>query len=397
MSNAINPNQMDVCNEKHKAKDACVNRKLKILVECMICPKCSLPINANNFEKHLAKHDLNSSLMPKTPKTAKQKKELKTKKKAKQQAKEAKKNAVKSSAVLRDNAGKSVIDWVSKINRSGEELRALYAGKELPQTATKIVSTEKIANPALNICCIICKVALKSVNLNKHYRIVHGVDTQLYQAQDSNIRNIIEEDFIPRWLRLFSEKGYSVAMVQAFRRDAKNNSISLSELTGFLDIVKPIRKKLAEPLQPLKNDPDKIEWFLSEELISKPRSLILKSFKKDIHTIGRDSQDQAIFRKAVSENYNYCCAITGDSIAVEACHIQTHTDHYDNSTDNGIMLSVGLHRLFDAGVMIICPETMTITFTQDCFYKKHLEGASVRQGKIPINKEKLSVKNLNTW
>ena len=61
--------------------------------------------------------------------------------------------------------------------------------------------------------------------------------------------------------------------------------------------------------------------------------------------------------------------------------------------DNGVLLSVGLHRLFDAGIMIICPETMTISFTRNCFYKKYLDGALVKQGRIPISKKKLSEKN----
>ncbi|HHC2377979.1 TPA: HNH endonuclease [Klebsiella pneumoniae] len=64
-------------------------------------------------------------------------------------------------------------------------------------------------------------------------------------------------------------------------------------------------------------------------------------------------------------NYNHRCAITGDEVAVEACHIQTHANYFDNSLDNGVLLSVGLHRLFDAGIMIICPETMTISFTRN--------------------------------
>ena len=115
--------------------------------------------------------------------------------------------------------------------------------------------------------------------------------------------------------------------------------------------------------------------------------------KKAIHTVGRDSQEQAAFRKAVSMNYNHRCAITGGEVAVEACHIQTHANYFDNSLDNGVLLSVGLHRLFDAGIMIICPETMTISFTRNCFYKKYLDGALVKQGRIPISKKKLSEKN----
>ncbi|HEF8786763.1 TPA: HNH endonuclease [Providencia alcalifaciens] len=115
--------------------------------------------------------------------------------------------------------------------------------------------------------------------------------------------------------------------------------------------------------------------------------------KVEISTIGRDTSEQAAFRRAISINYNHRCCITGDSIAIEAAHIQTHSDYYDNSIDNGIMLSVGLHRLFDKGIMVIDPDSMAIHFTDDCFYKRYLEGAVITQGKIKINKEKLLAKN----
>ncbi|HHQ6721966.1 TPA: HNH endonuclease [Serratia fonticola] len=119
----------------------------------------------------------------------------------------------------------------------------------------------------------------------------------------------------------------------------------------------------------------------------------IRGEKVEVNTWGRDTADQSVFRKAVSLNYGHRCVLTGDTIAIEAAHIQTHNDHYDNSIDNGIMLSVGLHRLFDKGIMIINPESMTVHFTQDCFYKKHLEGAIVKPGKIAINKDKLRAKN----
>ncbi|MFQ3395299.1 hypothetical protein P9477_17760 [Enterobacter mori] len=137
-----------------------------------------------------------------------------------------------------------------------------------------------------------------------------------------------------------------------------------------------------------------VEPPVKPERVLEPVSIPVRGEKVEISTIARDPAAQAAFRKAVTRNYNHCCAITGDTIAIEAAHIQTHSDHYDNSLDNSILLSVGLHRLFDAGIMVIDAELMTIHFKQDCFYKKHLEGAPVRQGKVAINKEKLKAKNL---
>lgn len=137
-----------------------------------------------------------------------------------------------------------------------------------------------------------------------------------------------------------------------------------------------------------------VEPPVKPERVLEPVSIPVRGEKVEISTIARDPAAQAAFRKAVTRNYNHCCAITGDTIAIEAAHIQTHSDHYDNSLDNGILLCVGLHRLFDAGIMVIDAELMTIHFKQDCFYKKHLEGAPVRQGRVAINKEKLKAKNL---
>ncbi|HBY4512227.1 TPA: HNH endonuclease, partial [Klebsiella pneumoniae] len=259
-------------------------------------------------------------------------------------------------------------------------------------------------------------------NLNKHYKKVHGIDIQIQELEISGVGELnqegfishwslpgtgkqalesscerirggkfeeIEEHFFEHWLRLFSEKGYTVAMVQAFRRTSESKHISKSEIKSFLEVVKPIKKK------PQIQETTVCGKELSEsvELIKELHLSSVKGVKKAIHTVGRDSQEQAAFRKAVSMNYNHRCAITGDEVAVEACHIQTHANYFDNSLDNGVLLSVGLHRLFDAGIMIICPETMTISFTRNCFYKKYLDGALVKQGRIPISKKKLSEKN----
>lgn len=47
----------------------------------------------------------------------------------------------------------------------------------------------------------------------------------------------IEEHFFEHWLRLFSEKGYTVAMVQAFRRTSESKHISKSEIKVFSKLL----------------------------------------------------------------------------------------------------------------------------------------------------------------
>ncbi|MBK3269516.1 HNH endonuclease [Klebsiella pneumoniae] len=417
VSNAINPNQMNIYNDIRKAKENHVNSSLKRLTKHVFCPKCNIQVRAANLEKHLAKHEVNPLMMPKIPHPPQP---VRSPRKMKPPVIEIKKNAVKSSAVLRDNAEKSVSGWADKINRTGAELRALYEGKQLPKHKAEIRKAKFKATQ--DIYCLICKTPLKSSNLNKHYKKVHGIDIQIQELEISGVGELnqegfishwslpgtgkqalesscerirggkfeeIEEHFFEHWLRLFSEKGYTVAMVQAFRRTSESKHISKSEIKSFLEVVKPIKKK------PQIQETTVCGKELSEsvELIKELHLSSVKGVKKAIHTVGRDSQEQAAFRKAVSMNYNHRCAITGDEVAVEACHIQTHANYFDNSLDNGVLLSVGLHRLFDAGIMIICPETMTISFTRNCFYKKYLDGALVKQGRIPISKKKLSEKN----
>lgn len=285
--------------------------------------------------------------------------------------------------------------WLKNSNRTAEEFRALYAGKPLPVKIER-VEVNQIENNLVNVCCIFCKIQVKDKNLNKHYNKIHNTSTQSHHDL-SNEKEL--ETFDDRWLRLFSDKGYSIAMVEAYKREAVKHHLTLKEQADFLEIVKLSKKLIIEnhtqnPVDTSITLNNTTEAANDDKGLLRPVVTNEKGYKIDIQTTGRDTANQAAFRKAVSTNFDHCCAITGDCIAVEACHIQTHSDHYDNCVDNGIMLGVGLHRFFDAGIMIINPDSMTVSFMQDCFYKKHLEGAPVRQGKIPINKDKLKAKNL---
>lgn len=228
---------------------------------------------------------------------------------------------------------------------------------------------------------------------------------QLTDKVDTLTKDKEIESFSERWLRLFAEKGYSFSMIEAYKREAIKQGLTRFEQADFLSVVKPTKRQVIEnhtqePVRPVEapvtftntttaaND-DKVPLEALLDPIIYPQ----RGYKIDIHTIGRDTAEQAAFRKAVSANFSNQCALTGDTVAVEAAHIQTHSDHYDNCIDNGIFLSVGLHRLFDAGIMVIDAETLKVHFTKDCFYKQHLEGVEIRQGIIPINKDKLRSKN----
>lgn len=339
--------------------------------------------------------------------------------------------------VLATNAPKPVKRTPKKVNPSVVVMGAkvvkadpwaIAKAKQLRDVANAKAAKRSAKKPGFfnPSCCIICKaVSLSESELNKHYRKKHKIifgapvtpavivpdcvlmeySEEAEKQLDATTIPVMEEkkqeSFSDKWLRLFSEKGYSVAMVEAFKRDANKQGWSLLDQADFLHVVKPGKKVLNEnhsqaPVSPVEAPVSVSKASVAPTPVRAPVAPPVKperGEKVEINTVGRDSQDQAKFRKAVSENYSHQCALTGDSVAVEACHIETHKDFYDNSIDNGIMLAVGLHRLFDKGFMVINPDDMTVHFTIDCFYKKHLEGAVVRQGKVAICKDKLKAKN----
>ena len=62
-------------------------------------------------------------------------------------------------------------------------------------------------------------------------------------------------------------------------------------------------------------------------------------------------REQAKFRKEVMSNWGGKCAITGSSMAVEACHIIRHADRGLPNVENGIALAADFHKLFDSDNM----------------------------------------------
>lgn len=77
----------------------------------------------------------------------------------------------------------------------------------------------------------------------------------------------------------------------------------------------------------------------------------------DERVTGRSADEQRKFRDEVLKAYGYQCAITGESIEItnynsttyllEAAHIIPYSDSGSFSVNNGIALSVEMHRIFD--------------------------------------------------
>ncbi|MFB5745109.1 HNH endonuclease [Cedecea sp. S5-13] len=70
--------------------------------------------------------------------------------------------------------------------------------------------------------------------------------------------------------------------------------------------------------------------------------------RKDGLRMAKFRKDQDAFRRDVLNNWNNKCAITGSSLAIEACHIISHASQGDPTVVNGIALAADLHHLFDS-------------------------------------------------
>lgn len=73
--------------------------------------------------------------------------------------------------------------------------------------------------------------------------------------------------------------------------------------------------------------------------------------------------EQAKFRLLLLEAFERKCAITQSAAveALEAAHIQPFADDGLDEVENGILLRVDLHKLFDAGLIAINPETLLVS------------------------------------
>lgn len=86
-----------------------------------------------------------------------------------------------------------------------------------------------------------------------------------------------------------------------------------------------------------------------------PFTLVSKVAKRKKTTETTCREGQSEFRQAVSAAYNYRCCITNDSCSdlLEAAHIQSYISRDSNHVQNGLLLRVDFHKMFDSGLMAI--------------------------------------------
>lgn len=97
-----------------------------------------------------------------------------------------------------------------------------------------------------------------------------------------------------------------------------------------------------------------------------------KRLRRLSSVLARD--EQAKFRKKVFEYYGARCLVTGaDSLIVlEAAHIIPVSKDGPDEAHNGLPLRADIHRLFDANLMQINPETFTLSVLEEAgkYYEK---------------------------
>lgn len=214
------------------------------------------------------------------------------------------------------------------------------------------------------------------------------------------------ESFSDKWIRLFSENGYTAAMVDAFKREATKQGMDVKQLYEFLDVCKPSIKLIETPVSApnVIVSPEKSNAVINvagrflespvDSIANAPSygSALSESVEQALFAdrIVRIRTNQSDFKERVAANFGYRCAITSSGEALEAAHIEP-VGTGNNNTSNGVLMLACLHRLFDAGLMAINPDFLTIHFKTDCTYfaKSELEGKKLNDHPVNLNKSGL--------
>lgn len=134
-------------------------------------------------------------------------------------------------------------------------------------------------------------------------------------------------------------------------------------LNKFKELDPLIQEEIGRPVTYIKNflktgfiinDEDKI--IIDQSQIRRIQLEMEKAVIEQSKSNSRPAQEQSRFRQEVLKAYQYRCAITGESIAIEqrylleAAHIIPYRDGGAFSVTNGIALSYEMHKMFDNGL-----------------------------------------------
>ncbi|WP_226657618.1 HNH endonuclease [Pseudalkalibacillus hwajinpoensis] len=100
--------------------------------------------------------------------------------------------------------------------------------------------------------------------------------------------------------------------------------------------------------------------------------------------IKRTKQEK--FRDDIMLNYEEKCCVTGESIVniLESAHIQRYINEYSHHQQNGLLLRVDFHRLFDKGLITITPDyVLLVSNNINSKYYQSYNGIKIR---LPVIK-----------
>jgi HNH endonuclease len=103
---------------------------------------------------------------------------------------------------------------------------------------------------------------------------------------------------------------------------------------------------------------------------------------------------QTQFREALRRRYGDACQITCCSVmaVVQACHLVPVSAKGTDESENGLLLKVDLHVLFDANLIAIHPDTLTVHIAPGLAQTEYAQyqGCALRVGQAPPNRAALS-------
>ena len=105
-----------------------------------------------------------------------------------------------------------------------------------------------------------------------------------------------------------------------------------------------------------------------------------KKKKGQQSTTIREGQEQ--FHREISRAYGYRCCITGETAPelLQAAHIQDYINKDSNHIQNGLLLRIDIHKLFDSGLLYI-----------DNHYKVHVSSLVKSKDYDKYNKKKIKL------